>query len=201
VINGSIGSLSSVESSVTVLANGNIAVAWYESSSAGSGHHVRIFDASGQLVGAEISVPSGLSGTQTGPEIVALADGGFAIAWTANTAPLSDGWGKAVFVQVFDADAQPAGEAMQANTQVFGEQYDPSIVALPSGGFMVSWTDLNGTGDNDHQVKARIFIDFNERPVIISDGGGTSAALQRPEKWHRGHDGRRERCRGRSHPI
>ncbi len=176
VINGSTGSLSSVESSVTVLANGNIAVAWYESSSAGSGHHVMIFDASGQPVGAEISVPSGLSGTQTGPEIVALADGGFAIAWAANTNPLSDGSGKAIFVQVFGADAQPAGEPMQANTQTSGDQYDPSIVALPNGGFMVSWTDLNGTGGNDDQVKARIFVPV-EPVTIISGGGGDQATV------------------------
>jgi Ca2+-binding RTX toxin-like protein len=174
VINASTGSLSSVESSVTVLANGNIAVAWYESSSAGSGHHVKIFDASGQPVGAEISVPSGLSGTQTGPEIVALANGGFAIAWAANTNPLSDGSGKAVFVQAFGADAQPVGEPMQANTQTSGEQYDPSLVALPSGGFMVSWTDLNGTGGNDDQVKARIFVPVE--PVTITSGGGGDQA-------------------------
>jgi Ca2+-binding RTX toxin-like protein len=181
VINGSIGSLSSVESSVTVLANGNIAVAWYESSSDGSGHHVRIFDASGQPVGAEISVPSGLSGTQTGPEIVALADGGFAIGWTANTNPLSDGSGKGVFVQVFDADALPAGEPVQANTQTFGDQYDPSIVALPSGGFLVSWTDLNGAGGDDDQVKARIFVPV-ETVAITSGGGGDQATVSVNER-------------------
>jgi Ca2+-binding RTX toxin-like protein len=156
---------------VTVLANGNIAVAWYEGSSAGSAHHIQIFDPAGQPVGTEITVPQGLYGVAAaGPKIVSLADGGFALAWTANTDPLSDGSDRGVFVQAFDSDAQLVGEPMLANTQSFGDQFDPSIVALPGRGFMVGWTDLNGTGADDDQVKAQIFVPVE--PVTITSGGG-----------------------------
>ncbi|WP_052955161.1 cadherin domain-containing protein [Microvirga vignae] len=178
VVNTTTSSVSSVESSVTVLANGNIAVAWFESSSAGNAHHIQIFDpANQQPVGTEITVPHGLSVVAAaGPKIVGLADGGFAIAWTANTDPLSDGSGRGVFVQAFDSDAQLVGEPMLANTQTLGDQYDPSIVALPGRGFMVSWTDLNGTGPDDDQVKAQIFVPV-EPVTITSDGGGDEASF------------------------
>ncbi|PVE20484.1 hypothetical protein DC522_32055 [Microvirga sp. KLBC 81] len=177
VVNTTTSGVSSVESSVTVLANGNIAVAWYEGRSAGSAHHIQIFDPAGQPVGTEITVPHGLSVVAAaGPKIVSLADGGFAIAWTANTDPLSDGSGRGVFVQAFDSDAQLVGAPMLANTQTLGDQYDPSIVALPGRGFMVSWTDLNGTGPDDDQVKAQIFVPV--APVTItSDGGGDQASF------------------------
>jgi Ca2+-binding RTX toxin-like protein len=175
VVNTTTTGVNSVESSVTVLANGNIAVAWYEGSSAGSAHHIQIFDPAGEPVGTEITVSHGLSVVASaGPKIVSLADGGFAIAWTANTSPLSDGSGRGVFVQAFDSDSLPVGEPMRANTQSLGDQYDPSIVALPGRGFMVSWTDLNGTGADDDQVKAQIFVPV--KPVTITSGGGGDQA-------------------------
>lgn len=176
IVNTTTSGVNSVESSVTVLANGNVAVAWYESSLAGgSAHHIRIFDpAVQQPVGTETTVPDGLAGVATGPKIVNLADGGFALAWTANTDALSDGSGRGVFVQVFDSHAQPVGEPMLANTQALGDQYDPSLVALSGGGFMVSWTDLKGGDPDDDQVKAQIFVPVV--PVTITSGGGGDQA-------------------------
>src|SRR5262249_26518648 len=164
--------------SVTTLANGNFAVAWEEEVSdlPGSGHRIRVFDPSGAAVGSEITVPNNLSGTQVGPKLIGLADGGFAIAWTANAPPQSDGSGKAVFVQVFDAHSQPAGDPMLVNTQTNGDQFDPALTAVASGGFIVSWTDLNGPGADDDQVKGQLFLPV--RPVAItSDGGGETAAV------------------------
>lgn len=181
IVNAATSGVSSVESSVTTLANGGFAVAWYESDSVlGSGHRIQLFSASGDRIGSQITVPSGLSGTQVGPKVASLDDGGFAIAWTANSAPLSDGSGRAVFVQVFDASGQAAGDAMPVNNQAFGDQLDPSITTLGSGGFIVSWTDLGGAGADDDQVKARVFTP--QYPVtIISDGGGDNASVMAAE--------------------
>ena len=175
VVNSGAGA-TSVESSVTVLASGAFAVAWYETGTAGSGHAIQLFAASGERIGSQINVPSGLAGTQVGPKLAALGDGGFALTWTANTGTLSDGSGRAVFVQVFDAMGQAAGGPMLANSQTLGDQFDPTITALGSRGFMVSWTDSAGAGADDDQVKARIFTP--QYPVeITSDGGGDDATV------------------------
>ncbi|WP_176599358.1 hypothetical protein [Sphingobium sp. 15-1] len=181
IVSTATSGVSSVESSVTTLANGGFAVAWYESDAVlGSGHRIQLFSASGDRIGSQITVPSGFSGTQVGPKVASLADGGFAIAWTANSTPLSDGSGRAVFVQVFDAGGQAAGDARLVNNQASGDQFDPSITALGSGGFIVSWTDLGGAGADDDQVKARVFTP--QYPVTItSDGGGDVASVMAAE--------------------
>jgi hypothetical protein len=174
VVNSTTAGVSSVESSVTVLANGNIAIAYYESSY----QHVRIFDPAGNPVGIEVTVPAGLvvPHPATGPKIAALEDGGFAIVWTANSGELSDGSGRGVFVQAFDASGAAVGEPILVNTQTAGDQLDPSIVGVMGGGFMVSWSDwgADGQGGDNDQVMARIFTPVG--PVTItSDGGGDSA--------------------------
>jgi len=173
VVNGAhSGFISSVGSSVTSLANGNFAVAWYE----GGNHHIQIFSTSGARLGQEILITAGLSGVATGPVIAALSDGGLAIAWTGNISPLSDGSGIGVFTQVFDASGHALGNPLQANSQANGDQIDPSIVALDGGAYLLSWTDLNGSGADDDQVRAQIF----SPPSIVtitSNGGGDTAAI------------------------
>ena len=171
-----VANTASVGSSVAVLANGNFAVAWYSSSA----HHVQVFTAAGVPVGAEASVATALGGVQVGPELTALADGGYALAWTTEGAELpGDGSGRSIAVQVFDAEGQPVGGPQLANGQTGGNQAEPGIVGLGDGKFVVSWSDANGTGADDDEVKARIFTNEivvpNERPTIVSDGGGTSS--------------------------
>jgi Ca2+-binding RTX toxin-like protein len=176
VVNSTTAGVTSVESSITVLANGTFAIAWYD-----SGHHVQLFDSAGQRIGAEFTTPSSLSGIQVGPEIVSLAEGGFALAWTTNISPLNDGSGKAIYVEVLDANGQPVGDPMLANSQNYGDQFDPHLVALSDGGFMVTWTDLGGTGGDDDQVKGQIFRSV-EPVTITSGGGGDSATVTMDER-------------------
>jgi Ca2+-binding RTX toxin-like protein len=177
------GSAVGVESSVTVLANGNVAVAWYGWSNEldQTAHQIQVINSAGQASGPRITVPHGFyGGSATGPEIVALADGGFALAWTANTSPLSDGSGRAIFVQAFNADGSVAMGPTLANTQATGDQFDPSLVALANGSFAVIWTDTNGPSGDDDQVKAQIFAPTGT-VVISSNGGGDQAAVSADE--------------------
>ena len=173
------GHTSAVESSITILDNGNIAIAWFD-----NGHHVKIFDQAGNPVGVEVVVPAGLVTPfpAAGPKIAALEGGGFAITWTANSGDLSDGSGRGIFVQAFDDNGVVTSGAMLVNQQTAGDQFDPSIVALPGGGFMISWSEFgaDGQGGDNDQVMARIFTAVG--PVTItSDGGGDSAAIATDE--------------------
>ena len=162
----------SVESSVTALVNGTFAVAWYESGQ----HHIQIFTASGSRLGVELLINTGLSGTQVGPELTALSNGGFAMVWKDQ----NDGSGTSIYVQAFDANAQAVGNAELVNTQIGGDQIQPSIAALADGGFVVTWTDLNAPGADNDNVRAQIFaIAPNSDPatdVIITSGGGSTSA-------------------------
>lgn len=171
-----VANTASVGSSVAVLADGNFAVAWYSSWA----HHVQVFTPAGVRVGPEASVATALSGVQVGPELTALADGGYALAWTTEGADLpGDGSGRSIATQVFDADGQPVGGPQLVNGQTGGNQAEPAIAGLADGTYVISWSDANGTGADDDEVKARIFTNDppepNERPIIVSDGGGTSS--------------------------
>ena len=161
----------SVESSVVALSNGNFAVAWYE----WPGHHIQIFSATGVRIGSQIDVDSTLTGISVGPELAALSDGRLALAFTANTAPLSDGSGRGVFVQVIGADGQAVGGPLQVNSQANGDQIDPGIVGLADGSFVVTWTDLNGSGADDDQVMAQVFAPHWSVGITSGDGGDTAA--------------------------
>ena len=197
VVNAASGG-TSVESSVTALADGGFAVAWYESDEAGPAHRIQVFTAAGAPVGAQIVTSANHYGTAVGPVLAALSDGGFALAWTTNSEPMSDGSGRAVFVQVYDAAGAAAGAPLQVNSQTGGDQLDPSITALADGAFVVSWTDMNGAGADDDEVKAQVFTPQtsqpNERPIIVSDGGGTSASTT-STRASPGDDGGRDRQR------
>ncbi len=172
IVTGATTGVSAVETSVTTLANGNFAVAWYGTDD----HEIQVFTAGGVPVGSRIIVPNDLAGTQVGPSIAALDDGGFAIAWTADIPAHSDGSDRGVFVRVFDAAGQQSGTDMQANSQANGSQFDPSIVALAGGGFVVTWTDLNGAGADDDEVRAQRFMP-HQPLAITSMGGGASASV------------------------
>lgn len=173
VVNAASGG-SAVESSVTTLANGNFAVAWYESDGAGPAHRIQLFTAAGIAVGAQIVTAAHHGGLQVGPVLAALADGGFALAWPANSAPLSDGSGRGIFVQAYDAEGAPSGPPMLVNSQAQGDQIDPSIVGLANGDFVVSWTDLHGEGADDDQVMAQLFS--RQAATAITSAGAASAA-------------------------
>ncbi|PTS84480.1 hypothetical protein DBR17_07975 [Sphingomonas sp. HMWF008] len=182
IVNATTAGAGSVESSVTTLSNGNFAVAWYD----GGSHHIRIFTATGLALGAELTVQAAYSGTQVGPALAALSNGGLVLAWTTSDAPTSDGSGRAIYVQAFDANAQAVSGPLLVNTQTNGDQIQPSVVALDNGAFSVTWTDLNGPGADDDEVRTQIFTTDAPAPppaavTIISSGGGATASVSAAE--------------------
>jgi hypothetical protein len=173
----------SVESSVTALANGGFAVAWYQ----GSQHRIQVFTASGLPVGAEISTAAELYATpQVGPELTALSNGGFVLTWVGNSGAQSDGSGRGIFFQAFDAEGAPIGSAQLANTTLAGDQILPSVVALDNGSFAITWTDLSVAGKDNDQIRSQIFV-LNEpgappsEVTITSAEGGATATIQAVE--------------------
>ncbi|MGQ0681883.1 Ig-like domain-containing protein [Bradyrhizobium sp.] len=143
-------------SGIVGLANGDFVVSWEDLSpgdGSSSGIRARIFHRDGTEVTGEFLVNTEVTGGQNIPA-VALADGGFVVAWNGGDSSFNGIKG-----QIFDASGNKMGSEFLVNTQTLSNQINPSISALPGGGFIVSWVDTSGTlGDSDGtSVKAQVF--------------------------------------------
>jgi len=103
------------------------------------------------------------------PDITALSDGKFAVAWVG----LPENGGRAhVFVQLLNADGSPAGDEHVLNLASADKQVEPSIVALAGGGFAVAWTDI--VDDDMANILGQVFDDrgakLGDQFVLNSDG-------------------------------
>ena len=90
--------------------------------------------------------------------IADLASGGFVIVWTDSDF-IGDGTGSSVKAQLYDASGNPVGDEFRVNTSGNASQERPTVTALASGGFAVSWNDQSGSGGDASSgaVKAQIF--------------------------------------------
>jgi Cadherin domain/RTX calcium-binding nonapeptide repeat (4 copies) len=143
------------------LANGGFVATWRttDSSADGSDHAVKaqIFNSSGGKVGAEFLVNSQSAGFQYWPSVTALASGGFVVTWYT-TDTTQDGSESAIKAQVFTATGAKLGGEFRVNTQGAGLQQDPAVTATPDGGFVIAWTTWNaGQDGNSAAIKAQSF--------------------------------------------
>ena len=136
-------------------------VAWSDTSAILSGIDVRaqVFNANGTKFGTEFLVNTTTASFQRDPTITALANGRFVVAWTDDSMTGGDTSGKAIRAQVFNANGSAFGAEFLVNTATANIQEQPSITALASGGFVVTWTDFSQTiGDaSGFAVRAQVF--------------------------------------------
>jgi Ca2+-binding RTX toxin-like protein len=106
--------------------------------------------------GGDILANSTSAGHQDGGQVVYLTDGRFVIVWRDSSATGGDTSGTAIRGQIFNSDGTRSGEEFLVNTSTSGFQNSPTLFALPSGGFVVAWTDslLSAT---DAEVRAQMF--------------------------------------------
>src|SRR5258708_6298667 len=122
---------------ITALSNGGFAVTWEDISRGVGGAggdtsswavKAQLFTAGGTPVGAEILVNSATADIQVGPQISALSNGGFVVAWDDSSQGVGgaggDTDGTAVKAQVFAAGGTPVGTEIRVNTATAGDQYD-----------------------------------------------------------------------------
>ena len=161
---------------VTTLANGGYVVTWLDFSQGIGGAtgdtdntavKAQVFTADGTAVGGEILVNTAIAGGQSAPQITALPNGGFVVAWYDESQGSGGATGDtdngAIKAQVFNADGTTVGNEILVNTATANAQDNPKITALSDGGFVVTWTDYSGgadgaTGDTDGSaIKAQVF--------------------------------------------
>ena len=134
---------------VTPLANGNFVVSW-ETVDA-SGHpgwrdvHARLFTADGQPVGTEFLVNVATYSNQADPNVTALSDGGFVIAWSENAG---------ILARIFDADGGEKVSDFQVNTYDAGSQNYPKVTELSNGDIAFVWQTNSAFAQGDSSLGA-----------------------------------------------
>ncbi|WP_201860996.1 hypothetical protein [Microvirga soli] len=132
------------ELQVTALKNGTFVAVWSEY---GTDFDIRaqIFMADGTAIGQDFQVNtsdvkydgSNAPSTQRFPDVSALADGGFAVAWVDYTGGAMSG--KDIRARAFNADGTGRGDDFIASKAFIGDQTSPHITSYGNGGgFIVS---------------------------------------------------------------
>ncbi|MGF6230183.1 Ca2+-binding RTX toxin-like protein [Inquilinus ginsengisoli] len=167
------GELGVREADVAGLADGGYVVVWEDASDTQRVLAQR-FDAQGSPVGTEIVVGSGISGEHSGPQVAALANGGFAISFTSSTGgnnlwvreysaggifqteqgfatnPVSESQGAITSSGtghrlVFQFGDDILGAGIVNSDALAGTQLAPSIAEIADGDrFVVTWLDTTG---------------------------------------------------------
>lgn len=138
---------------LAALAGGRSVVAYTSSDAAGTRIAYRIVDAKG-TPGAEVVV--GAAGADTAmPDVVALRDGSFALAWRS---------GGQVHVRTADANGNPTGAEQVYG--VLGSAFSPSIAATDTG-YVLAWGEL---GDGN------VYAARNGEAAILVSGDGLAAS-------------------------
>ena len=147
--------------SVTALASGGWVATW-SFPGADETHDVKgqIFAANGVKVGGEFLVNTATANVNQGQSsVVALAGGGFVVAWfDHDTIPGESGyWG--IRAQVFNDSGVKIGSDLLVNTITESDQGSISLDDLPGGGFVVSWTDTSRRGGDPQStgIMAQVF--------------------------------------------
>ena len=127
---------------VAELPGGGYVVAWTSTNDENFTQDIRFqrFDASSAPVGAETTVNTTTAGNQYQPAIAATTTG-FVVVWTDQSPSDGSLWG--VYAQRYDASGVAQGAETLVNTTTTGYQWEPAVVGLNGGGYVVVWSSQN----------------------------------------------------------
>ncbi|WP_157218518.1 beta strand repeat-containing protein [Flavisphingomonas formosensis] len=152
------------QATVTALSNGHYLLTWSDGSGVGGdtssyGIKGQIVDSAGNDIGGEFRVNTQTVNSQDSSAVAALASGGFVVTWTDNSGVGGDPSSSGIKAQIFDANGIAVGSEFLVNQTTDGAQKMPSVAALSSGGFVVTWTDnsLQGGDTSVSSVKAQLY--------------------------------------------
>ena len=165
--------------SIAALAGGGFVVSWTDTSGSPdelSAHAVRaqVYAANGATVGSEFLVNTTTVGGQLYPDVAALPDGRFVIAWMDSSHVGDDSSGSAIRAQVFNGDGSKSGAELLVNTTAAADQIVPSISVLADGRFVVAWDDNSQSPDDPsgHAIRGQIFDPRESGVTVYGTAGG-----------------------------
>jgi len=142
--------------SVTALRGGGFVVTRLLADQDPSGYktHGQTYDASGAIVGGELSIDNTVGETLSNTTVTALSGGGFAVTWRSSCS---------IYGQVYDAAGAVVGGEFPIDNTTEGQQLRSSVTALLDGGFVVLW-HLEG---DDYDMNGQRYDAFG---AIVRDG-------------------------------
>jgi hypothetical protein len=144
------------------LADGGYVVVWNSANQDGNSNGIfaQRFNDQGNAVGNEFVVNTENFGAQTDPSVAGLNDGSFVVTWTSRESEVDSDIN--VYGQRFDANGDPIAEQFIVNTLLGNSQTLSQVDALPSGGFVVTYTtNDSNSGDNSGLGIAMRYFDAN----------------------------------------
>ena len=155
--------------SITILSDQRILVTWSEVTESGSNDIFgQIISAQGDVQGSIFQLNVTSKGDQLHTSVAALSDGGFAIVWQSQD---QDGDGYGIISRQFSSNFSGSTEIIVNDSNV-GDQTNPTVLGLDSGGYIVGWTDnihINGGA-----VYAQKFDGFSTKigsNILLNDDG------------------------------
>jgi hypothetical protein len=107
--------------------------------------YTRTYDGTGSPTRGEVLVNTG-NEPCTSPSVAGASDGGFMVAWAQHDMlNRSNSWD--IYVRSFSQSGL-AGTARPVNTQLYGDQYMPSLVAAGSD-YLAVWTSMGQDGSRE----------------------------------------------------
>ena len=162
---------------VTELTDGDYVIVWQNGDNNDWGVYGQRYNADGTASGTQFLINSTTNSSQQHPEVTALADGGFVVAWQSNN---QDGSGWGIYGQRFDADGFTVGDEFMVNTSTQNSQEYPRVAALSDGGFVITW---QGNEENsNYSLYGQLFDSAGQRQgeqFEIADTGTSDSRVGR----------------------
>lgn len=141
------------------LQDGGLAIAWAEmvDPSPFISLGCRVFEADGQPRGEVIDVSSNTLDRPHSAALAALGDGKFVLVWTQRNGPGSE-IAHSICAKIFGLDGSASEHLLTVGNRP-RNQGNPTVAAIPGGGFAVAWEEM--TGAEDHAgtcVKTQLFL-------------------------------------------
>ncbi|MHA7844956.1 Ig-like domain-containing protein [Serratia sp. D1N4] len=160
---------------VTKLANGNLVVLWQGDNNTFYDVYMQLLDPTGtQKIGREQFVNQRTVSNQDSPQVVALADGGFLVVFESYQASALDNSLDGIFARKYGADGTAQTDEFLVNQTTFSIQRSPAALALPDGGYIISWY----SAQSNNSIVQRTY-NANNQPVgnevVIRSGGADSS--------------------------
>ena len=124
--------------------------------------YFQLFTTAGAKIGGEIRANQFTAFNQRNPSVAPLSDGRFIMVWASDQQTGSSQVD--IVARIFDSSGTPVGDEFVVNTSA-SPCADPSVAAIPGGGFTVAWTQYEGPNKLD--VFART---FNSSAAPITTG-------------------------------
>ncbi len=130
----------------TTLADGTFLIVWQDIVNYNNCITARRFAADGTPLGDNFAASPSASG-QKAPQVTALTDGGYAIAWEEYSNDYTD-----IFLRVFGPDDVPSGPAVRVHAPDAVNQSQPDVTPLQDGRLVLTWI----TGPASGSLRAQI---------------------------------------------